>query len=198
MSKNITASMLGLIFFVVALSVLNNYQHIMAQNATISNSPALSETFRAHGTLGSIIMPTSLSTLNITSAISGHEGSIIGGNWSFDVSHGSLQNFKVNIEMLRLDGKEDMTHSISGLKNVTTAVTYLSPSTSNKIVLNNNNTALRGFADITKNGKAMWNNIPIFVSIKNGKLMSMSIDSSKTNNHFTGIPIFGIVTSLTK
>lgn len=35
----------------------------------------------------------------------------------------TLQNFKLNIQMLGLDGKVEMTHTISELKNPTSAVT---------------------------------------------------------------------------
>jgi hypothetical protein len=98
--------------------------------------------------------------------------------------------------MLGLDGKVEMTHTISELKNPTSAVT--TPSGFNRIFLNNNNTSFRGIADITSDGKVMWSNVPVFVSLIKGKLMNLSIDPTRTNNHFTGIPIFGIVTSVTK
>jgi plastocyanin len=161
---------------------------------TVIHPSAMS--FHARGTIGGFIIPTSATT-NFTSAIHGAEGSVTAGNWSFDVIGGSLQNFKVNIQMLGLDGKTEMTHTISGLKNPT-SVMYTYPSGFSKIFLNNNSTSFQGAADITWNGRVIWSDVPVFVSLINGKLLNLSIDSTKTNDHFTGIPIFGIVTSLTK
>ncbi|MBV9178185.1 MAG: hypothetical protein JO297_14235 [Nitrososphaeraceae archaeon] len=199
-SKNIITSVLGLLLFTATLSIANNHniiQHAAAQpiTRTIPSGAAMSGTFSAHGSLGGFIMPASAAT-NITSAIRGHEGSIIGGNWSFDVSGGNLQNFKININMLGLDGKVEMAHTINGLKNPTSVIT--TPSASNRIFLINDNTSFKGTADITANGKPNWTDVPVVVSLINGKLLNVSINQEKTNNHFTGIPIFGIVNSLTK
>jgi hypothetical protein len=202
-NNTIARSLLGLAILASMLLIANNNQiqssivhPALAQNATVPTSAALSETFSAHGTLGSLIIPVSVASSNITSAIRGMQGSVIGGNWILDVSGGTLRNFNVNIEMLGLDGKLDMMHSITGLKNVAAVTT--TPSAFNRIFLNNNNTSFKGDADITTNGKVEWSNVPVVVSLINGKLMNLSIDITKTSGHFTGIPILGIATSFTK
>ena len=201
--KNISTSLLTLIMLLAMASIANNNQitttiihPVSAQNATVPTSAAMSETFSAHGTLGSLIIPASLAASNITSAISGMQGSVIGGNWILDVSGGTLKNFNLNIEMVGLNGQLDMMHTISGLKNV--AAVTSTPSAFNRIFLSNNSTSFRGDADITTNGKVEWSNVPIVVSLINGKLLNISMDTTKTSGHFTGIPIFGIATSFTK
>jgi hypothetical protein len=90
-------------------SIANNNQIITiihpvsAQNATGPTSAAMSETFSAHWTLGSLIVPASLAASNITSARCAMQGSVIGGNWILDVSGGTLKNFNLYIEMVGLN-----------------------------------------------------------------------------------------------
>jgi hypothetical protein len=106
----------------------------------------MSETFSAHWTLGSLIVPASLAASNITSARCAMQGSVIGGNWILDASGDTLKNFNLCIEMVGLDGQLDMMHTISRLKNVAAVTsTY---SAFNRIFLGNNSTSFRCDADI--------------------------------------------------
>lgn len=121
-------------------------------------------------------------------------GSIIGGNWSFAVSKGVLQNFKWDATTYKLDGSANGTLSINELTNSTGA---LKPSPTNAIVLRDNNTVFKGNANININGKTAFSNVPVVVFLLKGKLVNFSISATKTNNFFL-LPLFGIVTSLTK
>jgi hypothetical protein len=59
------------------------------------------------------------------------------------------------------------------------------------------NTAIKGIADINTDGKLKWKDVPVIVYLINGNVLNMQIDTTKTNDHFQGLPVFGTVTSLT-
>jgi hypothetical protein len=54
---------------------------------------------------------------------------------------------------------------------------------------------LTGVTDISTNNRTWWNDVPISISIKGEKVVAITIDDYKTNHHFIGQPILGIVTS---
>jgi hypothetical protein len=58
-----------------------------------------------------------------------------------------------------------------------------------------NGTIFKANADINFNDKTAFNDVPIVLSLLNGKLINLSIDPTKTEGLFT-TPLFGIVTSL--
>jgi hypothetical protein len=52
--------------------------------------------------------------------------------------------------------------------------------------------------DVGANHRIVWNDVQSAIDIKKGgKILSISLNDSQTNNHFGGRPIFGIVTSFT-
>lgn len=163
-----------------------------------NNTSGNPDTFHAMGTINSLtsdvltgIKPSSTANTNKT------ETYILGGDWNFDVTNGKLQNFKLNVVMVPIDGKGLHFHSISKLNNVTAAI---QPFNNSKYIFlrKDNFTGFKGLTDITMNGKPKWKNVPIEVYIIGGNIVNIHINSEKTDNHFKNFPVYGIVTSIVK
>lgn len=151
-------------------------------------------TFTAKGYTGQIIvLPPSMTQIPKPSQPPAPPvGSIIGGNWSVDVSNGQVKNFTWDVKHYTLGGKVNGTFQIVKLTNTTGA---LLPHSSPTIKLEGNNTQFSGNANIVINGKPAFTNVPIIFYLLNGKLVNLTISTAKTNNFFP-LPLFGIVTSL--
>jgi hypothetical protein len=176
-------------------SNFNVYQIVAAQNADATSF----KTFSAGGYTGqtfvlpsgvSFTPPSSISQFNLLPPA----GSIIAGNWSFTVNGGKLQDFQWDVQHLTLNGKVNGTFSITGVSNSTGEVPPLS-ATKDIQLSKSNSTIFKANADINFNDKTAFNDVPIVLSLLNGKLINLSIDPVKTEGLFT-TPLFGIVTSL--
>jgi hypothetical protein len=190
LDKNITALMLGVLLFTAAASIVNNHyiQHALAQTSSTPN-------FSVKGYTGNtFIVPSSIPLSNTSRGL---VGSVIGGNWSFSVKGGTLQDFKWNAVAYTLSGKVNGTLSINGLSGATGAIseerTNPQQPISRGITLQNNMAAFKGTANIDVDGKPKWSNVPVVVYLLNGKLVNLTVDTTKTN---ILLPLFGIVTSL--
>jgi hypothetical protein len=176
-------------------SNFNVYQIVAAQNADATSF----KTFSAGGYTGqtfvlpsgvSFTPPSSISQFNLLPPA----GSIIAGNWSFAVNGGKLQDFKWNVQHLTLNGKVNGTFSITGISNSTGEVQPISIHKDIQLS-KSNGTIFKANADINFNDKPAFNDVPIVLSLLNGKLINLSIDPVKTADLFT-VPLFGVVTSL--
>lgn len=94
-------------------------------------------------------------------------GSVIGGNWSFSVSNGKLQNFAWNVKAYTLSGDVNGTFSISKLNDVPPISLSGPSSTTNasSIQLYNNVTSLKGTGDIVINDKPTYTNVPMVLTL---------------------------------
>jgi hypothetical protein len=186
----------AVLFVATSLSVVsttNNNHTIQSARAQGSNATTTHDTFHAKGVIDSmasdVLAGKPVSPLNQSAMW------ILGGNWNYDVNKGNLQDFKVNITMVMLDGKGFHTHSIDKLSNVS-GITMPSSTPTPTISLTGNNTAFKGIADINTNGKLKWKDVPVIVHIINGNVLNLTVDDKKTEDHFKGLPVFGTVTSL--
>jgi hypothetical protein len=187
--------MLGVLLFASALTLATSYS-IQSASAQASTVPGTSTagTFSARGYMAILALPP-----GIIQAIGGAahpelQGNVIGGNWSFTVAKGSIQDFKIDLKRVSLGGKTAGTITISGLSNATGATT---PSPTNAILLRDNSTSFQGAVNISVNGTAKWKNVPIIVDLINGQLLNVSIDNAKTGNQFLNLPLFGLATRVT-
>lgn len=107
--------------------------------------------------------------------------------------------------MTQINGKRAHHHTIekvdnsSGMPfeiNSTIKADTMAGSKSTPITLQGNSTMFRGTADITTNGKVQWKAVPVHVAILNGNILNLSIELTKTNNHFKGLPVFGTVVGI--
>ncbi|HEY6535422.1 MAG TPA: hypothetical protein VIY08_06440 [Candidatus Nitrosocosmicus sp.] len=183
---------------IIISSNYNGYQSTLAQK---SNTTSVG-TFSAKGYTGqTFVLPTGIMFTPKPSSISQFNllpsaGSIIAGNYSFAVNSGKLQDFKWNVQHLTLNGKVNGTFSITGVSNSTGEVPPIS--TNKDIQLSNNNsTMFKANVEINFNGKTVFKDVPMVLSLLNGKLINLSIDPIKTEGLFT-VPLFGIITSLTQ
>jgi hypothetical protein len=183
------------LLLVTSISVLysNTMQSVSAQ------APAGIDTFNAKGFTGQIVfLPGGMSEISSSFKQFGLTpivNSIIAGNWSFAVSNGQLQNFKWIVESITPNGKVTGSLSINGISNASNVNMSL-PLSSSQIKLEGNHTSFKGNADINFNSKPVFTDVPVVVSLVNGKLINLSIETAKTSNFFT-VPLFGTITSLT-
>jgi hypothetical protein len=113
---------------------------------------------------------------------------IAAGDWKLDAMNGKVQNFIANFTEVLDTGNNPHIHTIANFRESSNNSVSLSP---------DNSISFFGTADILKNGKVSWSDVPIKVFVAKGYAISVSIDAAKSADHFRGIPIFGIVTSLT-
>src|SRR6266496_4049180 len=132
---------LGILFVATSLSVANNNHTI--QSARAQGAATTHDTFHAKGMIDS--MASDVLAGRPTSPLNQSAMWILGGNWNFDVNKGNLQDFKVNITMVMLDGKGFHTHSIDKLSNVS-GIAMPSSTPTPTISLTGNNTVFKGIA----------------------------------------------------
>jgi hypothetical protein len=171
-------------------------QEAFTQNTTATSSPlstatnqSAKDTFNAHGTISGIAADTMIGS-NETLGSHSSDLFVLGGNWSLIVKGGNLSDFGADIAMMKFDGTQRHSHVIENMTNATGAVP---PVTNENITLvSENYTAFMGSVDIGE-----WKNVSITGNLNNGNLLILNVDPIKTEHHFKGLPIYGMVTSLT-
>lgn len=155
------------------------------------------DTFSAAGYTGQLLtLPPSITQIDASqneSAIGPSIGSVIGGNWSFTVSEGELENFTWNASSYTLTGEVEETFAINGINDAAP----LDTSSSDSIQLDGNNTAITGTVDAEINGETVFSDLPVVLYILNGNIASLTLSHQETEGLFT-VPLYGIVTSLTQ
>lgn len=138
-------------------------------------------------------------------------GSVIGGNWSFSVNEGQLEDFKWEAIAYTLTGEVNGTFAVESVKGNATAIgTFTVDETNNltaavgsstdndesrAIQLIGNYTSIESTANIIIDGEPVWTDVPIALYLLNGNIVSMTVSPNQTNNSFP-VPLYGIVTSL--
>jgi hypothetical protein len=167
----------------------NILQNAMAQTSESTDS------FSATGYTGQLLtLPPSIVQIDASqneSAIGPSIGSVIGGNWSFNVEQGQLENFTWNATSYTLGGEVEGTFAINGINDAGP----LDTSDSDSIQIAGNNTAFTGNADIEINGETVFSDVPVTLYILNGNIASLTISNQETEGLFN-VPLYGIVTSL--
>ncbi|WP_148686276.1 hypothetical protein [Candidatus Nitrosocosmicus hydrocola] len=118
---------------------------------------------------------------------------MIGGNWSFTVSNGQLQDFSWNATYYTLGGEVEGIFSIDEISDAGP----LDTTSSDLIQLDGNNTAFTGSSDIVINGETVFSDVPVVLYILNGNIASLTLSHQETEEIFT-VPLYGIVASLTQ
>lgn len=158
-----------------AEEVLTKVESLFTRNMT---------TFSAIGQISSLVITVREPGFNITDAFK----VILTGDWSLNVNNGSMTNFIVNFLASPMDGSRPHIHQITNFKP------YLSeqPIT----LLNGKDLLVNGTADFKINGKIVWDNADILISISNGNTFYIDPDDGDTENHFGNQQVYGIVTRL--
>src|SRR5919112_660256 len=180
----------------------------------LSSSPTSTQytqnTFHANGVIGTLVLdPNEISDVPPPSKFF---GTVVGGNWSLDVVNRNIQNLTVNLLSIRPNGTIAEAGLISTIANDTAAATsgrILSNVTTTSAANNttgnnnasstssNNTNVFQGVANISINGTERWRDVPFALTITGNTLINISIDSTRTENQFGGLPIHGIIMSMT-
>lgn len=198
--------------------VTNAFEHVANQNTTTAIAGASSpggpsnsiiNTFHLRGGIGSLVT----SILNPSNILhkdqqqyifsSATDEYVVVGNWTMDVKDGAMEYFQADFVMTLKNGTQMHVHNIGNFRNVviippTPNITEGAPTQTipTKITLrqaDNYSLSLFGSVDIFTNGKLQWQDVPITIDIFNGNTISIFLDSSYTDNHFKGVPIYGVV-----
>ncbi len=168
----------------------NILQSALAQTSESTNS------FSATAYTGQLLtLPPSITQVEASqneSAIGPSIGSVIGGNWSFSVNQGKLENFVWNATSYTLGGDVEGTFAINAINDASP----LDNSGSDSIQLDGNNTSFTGTADIEINGENVFSDVPVTLYILNGNKASFTLSNQETEGLFN-VPLYGIVTALT-
>jgi hypothetical protein len=176
--------------------------HLTAQNQTANitdsiglqtgdnNSGVTFETFFAKGLIGSLIVDNNIT--NATSStvqkklLAEPVGYILAGNWSLDVVDQKLENFEINFTMVHPDGSDWHYHEISNFE----------PDFGIPILLDPGGTTIVGMSDVGEDNMDKWFGVQTTLVISNLNTITIFLDPSDTDNHFSGQSIYGIVQSL--
>jgi hypothetical protein len=61
--------------------------------------------------------------------------------------------------------------------------------------MKNNDIIIKGVTDVGANNKISWFEVPTTITLNDRRIISISVDDNKTNHHFGGQPILGIIES---
>lgn len=114
---------------------------------------------------------------------------ILGGNWQLNVTNGNITNLMIGFIMVHANASGRHMHNFTDFK--------LAGGNNSGIQLKpNGTTTIMGTVNILVNGTQKWAAVPTTMSIEKGSTITITVDSTKTNNHFGGQPIYGIVEKL--
>src|SRR5215212_2039805 len=176
----------------------------LSSSSSSSSSPppqppspqAMQNTFYAKGVNGILVLDPN--AIQGAPPPSKYFGTIVGGNWSLDVANRSIQNFTMNLLSINPSGAISEAALIDGTANMTTTTgaanatnTATASNTTNNITLttSDNNTVFQGTANIAVNGTVRWEGVPFAITMMRGTLISVSIDSTRTDNQFGRVPL---------
>ena len=113
------------------------------------------------------------------------------GNWSLILNDGNVTVFETKMTWYNSSGTNAHTHELTNFKAATGELQTLPISgPSNQI-------NIKGFVDVASNNRISWYDVPTIITINDRKIVSISVDDNKTNHHFGGQPLLGIVDSFT-
>jgi len=156
--------------------------------------------FNVEGTINTVTAAStsekrdSASSLNDITNISSEY--VLGGKWRLDVINNNVTYFKSNFTMVGINGEEPHFHLFI-YKPLTKEISMLFSNRSDNpgFLLHglNKTVSFSGNCDIITNGVLEWRDVPMSVSIFNDKVIKITVDEKRTNNHFSKNSIFGLV-----
>ena len=111
------------------------------------------------------------------------------GNWSIIVNNGNVTSFETKMTWYNSTGTNAHTHDLTNFKSVSDNTQAVPMNLTDK------QKTIKGFTDVGSNGRTTWFEVPTVITINDGKIISISVDDNKTNGHFAGQPLLGIVDS---
>ena len=203
--QNITTItvVLGLIGLAISLISLQNYNNFAFSqiggetgqflNSNNLTTPGLDGSNQSIG--GSQSQPLSGFVTNgkINTLISVPNGKwLASGNWSIILNNGNVTSFGSNMTWYNSSGSNAHTHELTNFKAIPGGIQTLPISGSGQQII------IKGVSDVGANNRISWFEVPTTITINDRKIVSISLDDDKTNHHFGGQPLLGIVDSFVK
>jgi hypothetical protein len=113
---------------------------------------------------------------------------IASGDWNLDVQDGSVSDFAANFTMVHTDGTDRHTHDLSN---------FVSSNSTTIDTSGNGTSFIFGTVDVAKDGQPKWTGVDALIIIEKNNVISLSLATEDTEDHFEGQPIYGIVDSMT-
>jgi hypothetical protein len=111
------------------------------------------------------------------------------GNWSIIVNNGNVTSFDTKMTWYNSSGTNAHTHELTNFKSISDNTQAVPMNLTDK------QKTIKGFTDVGSNGRTSWFEVPTVITINDAKIISISVDDNKTNGHFAGQPLLGIVDS---
>lgn len=166
----------------------------------LDRSQSSNISFNVEGTINTVITafpsekrdrPSSLD--HITNVSSEY---VLGGKWRLDIINNNVTYFKSNFTMVGINGDEPHFHLfIYKPRTKEISIMFSNGSDNPGLLLHglDKTVSFSGNCDIITNGVLEWRDVPMSVSILNDKVIKISVDEKRTNNHFSKNSIFGLV-----
>jgi hypothetical protein len=111
------------------------------------------------------------------------------GNWSIILNNGNVTTFETKMTWYNSSGTNAHTHELTNFRPAAGEIQTLPMSgPANQIII-------KGVTDVGSNNRVSWFEVPTTITINDRKIISISLDDNKTNHHFGGQPLLGIVDS---
>ena len=111
------------------------------------------------------------------------------GNWSIILNNGNVTSFGSNMTWYNSSGTNAHTHELTNFRAAPGGIQTLPLSGSGEQII------IKGVSDVGANNRVSWFEVPTTITINDRKIVSISLDDNKTNHHFGGQPLLGIVDS---
>ena len=97
-----------------------------------------------------------------------------------------------------MDGSRGHIHQITNFSasNENDEMIRLISSSDNNNNNNNNNLSINGTADIKINGRTIWSDAELSITISNNSTITIDPNDKQTDNHFGDQQVYGIVNRL--
>jgi hypothetical protein len=113
---------------------------------------------------------------------------VLAGDWSLDVQDGNVSDFAANFTMVHIDGTERHIHELSN---------FVMSNSSSIDTSGEEASFIFGTVDIATDGEPRWTGTDALIIIEKNNVISISLATEDTEDHFMGQPIQGIVDSMT-
>jgi hypothetical protein len=191
---------LGLIGLAISLISLQNYnnfafsqiggetsQFLNSNNLTTPGSDGSNQSL---GGSQSQPLPGFVTKGKINTLISVPTGKwLASGNWSIILNNGNVTSFGSNMTWYNSSGTNAHTHELINFKAVPGGIQTLPLGGSAEQII------IKGVSDVGANNRISWFEVPTTITINDRKIVSILLDDNKTNHHFGGQPLLGIVDS---
>jgi hypothetical protein len=92
-----------------------------------------------------------------------------------------------------MEGSRGHIHQITNFSENDEMIQLRTPSDNNN---NNNNLSINGTADIKINGRTIWSDAELSITISNYSTITIDPNDKQTDNHFGDQQVYGIVNRL--